>query len=97
VTASLFAACLWALAATVTALLPMRMQYPPGLTLLFLAPPLLVWIGFSNGLWVGLLGTLGFLSMFRRPLIYFGRRALGPAVTESPPTKEADGDHRSTP
>ena len=74
---SLVTACLWALAATVTALLPMRLQYLPGLTLLFIAPPLLVWIAVSHGPWIGLLGALGFLSMFRRPLIYFGRRALG--------------------
>lgn len=75
--ASLIAACLWVLAATVTALLPMRMQYPPGLTLLILAPVLIVWLGVDFGLWVALIGLAGFLSMFRNPLIYVTRKALG--------------------
>jgi len=97
VTASLFAACLWAIAATVTALLPMRLQFPPGVTLLILAPPLLVWIGFSNGFWVGLLGALGFLSMFRRPLIYFGRKALGWPVRDPRSGADGGGDDATTP
>jgi hypothetical protein len=29
--AALIAACLWAIAATVTAFLPMRLQFPPGI------------------------------------------------------------------
>lgn len=80
--AALIAACLWALAATVTALLPMRMQFPPGIVLLILAPVLLVWLAVVHGpLAVGL-GLLAFLSMFRRPLIYFGRKALGLQVQD---------------
>ncbi|MFO1175712.1 MAG: DUF2484 family protein [Paracoccaceae bacterium] len=74
--AALVAACLWALAATVTALLPMRLQFPPGIVLLALAPVLLVWLAIVHGpLAVGL-GLLAFLSMFRRPLVYFGRKLL---------------------
>ncbi len=73
---ALIAACLWAIAATVTAFLPMRLQFPPGITLLILAPVLLVWIGFDQGFWVAVIASLGFLSMFRRPLIYFGRRLI---------------------
>ena len=69
--------CLWVIAATITALLPMKQQMVPGMTLLVLAPVLLVWIGLTHGLlWVGL-GVFALLSMFRRPLIYFARRALG--------------------
>ncbi|MFZ1663539.1 MAG: DUF2484 family protein [Paracoccaceae bacterium] len=71
---ALLAACLWAIAATVTAFLPMRLQFPPGILLLILAPFLLVWIGFDQGFWVAILASLGFLSMFRRPMIYFGRK-----------------------
>lgn len=81
---SLITACLWALAATVTALLPMRMQYPPGLTLLIAAPFLLIWIAIQHGLWIGALGGLGFVSMFRRPLWYMARRAFGLAVPPRP-------------
>ena len=76
--------CLWVIAATITALLPMRQQMVPGMTLLVLAPVLLMWIGMTHGwLWVAL-GLCALISMFRRPLIYFARRALGLPV-ELPP------------
>ncbi|MBP9183408.1 MAG: DUF2484 family protein [Tabrizicola sp.] len=69
--------CLWVLAAAVTAMLPMRRQMVPGLTLLIVAPVLLVWIGLVHGwLWLAI-GLFAFLSMFRNPLLYFLRRALG--------------------
>lgn len=69
--------CLWVLAATATAMLPMRRQMAPGLTLLIAAPVLLVWIGLVHGwLWLAV-GLFAFLSMFRNPLLYFLRRAPG--------------------
>jgi hypothetical protein len=71
------AACLWVLAATVTAFLPYRRQYPPGVTLLMLAPVILIWLGVRHGLWITLIGALGFVSMFRNPLIYLTRKAMG--------------------
>lgn len=75
-------ACLWAVLATVVALLPMRWQMIPGVLLLVAAPVLLVWIGWEHG-WLWAAGaTLGFLSMFRNPLIYFGRKALGLPVRD---------------
>lgn len=76
-TAPLVAACLWALAATATAFLPMRAQMVPGIALLIAAPVLLVWIGVTHGAWIALAGLAGFVSMFRNPLLYFARRALG--------------------
>ncbi|RVV98617.1 DUF2484 family protein [Mesobaculum littorinae] len=69
-------ACLWALAGTVTALLPMRWQLLPGLLLLISAPVLIAWLGFVHGLWVALLAGAGFVSMFRRPLRHLCRRVL---------------------
>ncbi|MGB3148783.1 MAG: DUF2484 family protein [Paracoccaceae bacterium] len=81
---ALIAACLWALCATVTALLPMRLQYPPGVTLLLLAPGLLIWLGFSHGPLPAAAAGVGFLSMFRRPLWYLGRKALGLPVPPRP-------------
>lgn len=84
---ALVAACLWGLAATLTAFLPMRWQFMPGLALLLLALPLLVWLGATHGIWVALLGFAGFLSMFRRPLWYLGRRALGRPL---PPPRPKD-------
>lgn len=74
---SMILGCLWVIAAALTAMLPMRLQRYPGLPLLVAAPVLLVWIGRTQGwLWVGF-GLFAFLSMFRRPLIYLTRRALG--------------------
>jgi hypothetical protein len=68
---------LWVVAATITAMLPMRRQMIPGVALLIAAPVLLVWIGWAHGwLWLAF-GVFAFLSMFRNPLLYFARRALG--------------------
>lgn len=74
---SLILAALWALAATVVALLPMRLQYVPGVALLIAAPFMIVFIGYQHGVWVALLGLAAFVSMFRNPLIYFWRRFRG--------------------
>jgi hypothetical protein len=72
--------CLWVVAATVTALLPMHRQMVPGFTLLVVAPVLLLWIGLEHGwLWLAF-AAFAFASMFRRPLVYMLRRALGLAV-----------------
>ena len=69
--------CVWVLAAAATAMLPMRRQMVPGLALLAAAPVLLVWIGWMHGwLWLAI-GLFAFLSMFRNPLLYFLRRAMG--------------------
>jgi hypothetical protein len=69
--------CIWILAATVVAMLPMKRQMVPGLALLIVAPFLLAWIGWVHGwVWVAV-GTFAFVSMFRNPLLYFLRRALG--------------------
>jgi hypothetical protein len=74
---SLAAACFWVLASAVTAMLPRRNQYAPGITLLALAPVLIGWLAYDHGLWIAALGLVGFLSMFRNPLIYFAKRAMG--------------------
>ena len=79
-TSSLIVACVWAISATITALLPMRRQMIPGVTLLATALPLLGWIGWQHGWLLAVLGLLGFLSMMRNPLIYFVKRAMGKPV-----------------
>ncbi len=69
----------WVLAATLTALLPMRLQYPPGILLLIAAPGLILWIGAVHG-WVwAVLGLAAFVSMFRNPLRYFYAKVSGRA------------------
>ena len=70
----------WVLLATVTALLPMRAQIVPGITLLVTAPLLIVWIGLMHGPVWAAIATVAFLSMFRNPLIYFWRRMTGRPV-----------------
>lgn len=65
---SLLIASLWVLAATIVALLPMRRQYAPGLTLLILAPLVIGFIGYQHGWLPALGGVLALVSMFRRPL-----------------------------
>lgn len=76
---------LWVVAATVVAMLPMRLQMAPGLLLLLAAPVLLVWIGMVYGwLWLAF-GLFAFVSMFRHPLRYFLLRALG---RRPPPPKD---------
>jgi len=74
---SLTLAALWALAATVVALLPMRFQFVPGICLLMAAPVVIALIGQQHGVWVALLGVVAFVSMFRHPLMYYYRRFRG--------------------
>ena len=74
---SLLLSALWVIAATITAFLPMRLQYAPGISLLVLAPLLILWIGYDHGWLFGVAGLAAFASMFRRPLVYFYRRARG--------------------
>ena len=73
----LIAGFLWVVASAITAMLPMRYQYPPGITLLILAPVLIVWLGIEHGWIVALLALAAFASMFRHPLRYFYRKAMG--------------------
>lgn len=69
--------CVWVIAAAITAMLPMRLQFPPGIALLIAAPVLLVWIGQVEGwLWVAI-GLFALISMFRRPLRYYLGRLFG--------------------
>lgn len=81
---SLLLGCLWVVAATVVAMLPMRRQYVPGVALLIAAPVLIGFIGWQHGWIFAALGLAAFVSMFRNPLRYFWRRARGEAV-ELPP------------
>jgi len=85
---ALIAGCIWVLAASATALLPLRRQMWPGLVLLLSAPVLLVWIGRVHGVWPVVLALGAFVSLFRRPLWYLARRAMGQKL---PPPHQEDG------
>lgn len=74
---SLIIGALWVLAATVIAFLPMRRQFAPGIALLIAAPLLIGWIGHDFGPWAALAATAGFVSMFRNPLRWLARSAMG--------------------
>ncbi len=74
---SVLASCLWVLAASGTAMLPMRRQMAPGLVLLLSAPVLVVWLGVQVGWAASAVAVLAVLSMFRRPLGALLRWALG--------------------
>jgi len=74
---SIIISAIWVLAATGTALLPMRLQYVPGFTLLILAPVLVLWLGYDFGWIWSVAAFAAFASMFRNPLRYFLARARG--------------------
>lgn len=67
----------WVIAATAVAFLPLRYQYAPGILLLIAAAVLIWMLGREFGLLVVLLAVFAVVSMFRKPLRYFVRRALG--------------------
>lgn len=78
---SLTLACLWVLAGAIVAMLPIRYQYVPGLALLVLSVPLVVYIGRDlGGVWAAVV-LFAVLSMFRRPLValvrHLHRRLVG--------------------
>ncbi len=73
----IIAAIIWVFVATATALLPMRWQYGPGITLLVLAPVLIIWLGHDFGWGWSVAALLAFASMFRNPLKYIYARARG--------------------
>jgi len=80
---SLILACLWVLAAAVVAMLPMRNQYAPGLTLLVLSVPLAIFVGAQLGwIWVAVV-LLAILSMYRRPFIALARHLRRRIVRET--------------
>lgn len=94
---SLILGCLWVLASTATAMLPMRRQMIPGVALLIAAPVLLWFIAAEHGLIVFGLTLLAALSLFRNPIIYFARRAMGlpvslPVEMQTQPSPVAEDD-----
>tara|TARA_R110000787_G_scaffold21335_2_gene63150 strand:+ start:933 stop:1184 length:252 start_codon:yes stop_codon:yes gene_type:complete len=67
----------WVFASAVTAMLPMRRQYVPGIALLLAAPVLIVMAGLHYGWIYALLALAAFVSMFRNPLRYIVARLRG--------------------
>ncbi|WP_298933201.1 DUF2484 family protein [uncultured Ruegeria sp.] len=79
---SMIFAALWVICATIVALLPMRLQFPPGIILLICAPALIIWLGYDHGWFWSVLASGGFISMFRNPIRFYWRKWTGREVTE---------------
>jgi len=65
---ALIAACLWVVAATIVAFLPLRYQYAPGILLLLAAPAMIWTLAAAHGPVLALGAVFAVLSLFRRPL-----------------------------
>jgi hypothetical protein len=70
----------WVFASALVAMLPMRLQYVPGVLLLLAAPVLLWMIAQTVGFWSAAAGLLAFMSMYRNPLRFFWKRLTGQEV-----------------
>ena len=67
----------WVFASAIVAMLPMRRQYVPGVALLLAAPVLIVMVAVQVHWLAGVAALAAFVSMFRNPLKYFAKRAMG--------------------
>ncbi|MCB2093747.1 MAG: DUF2484 family protein [Rhodobacteraceae bacterium] len=71
---SLVLACLWAIMASLAAMLPTRdRQWRLAYVLIGLGIPVLGWVTYQNGPWVGLLVLAAGVSILRWPVIYLWR------------------------
>ncbi len=86
---SLILACFWVLAAAGVAMLPMKRQFEPGFALLIIAIILICVIFYEHGWLFGGLALFGFVSMFRRPLLYYARKLMGLPVDAPSAEEEA--------
>jgi len=75
-TPSLILACLWLVAANLRAMLPSRdHHWRSAYALIALGIPLLGWVTYQNGPWIGLLVLGAGMSVLRWPVIYLARWA----------------------
>lgn len=71
---SLILACLWVVLANLLAMLPSRDNHWRRAYLLIAAGvPILGFLTWQNGPWIGLLGLAAGISVLRWPVIYLGR------------------------
>lgn len=75
---SLILACLWALLANVLALIPSNdNHWRRAYMLIAVGVPILGFVTYENGPWIGLLVLAAGMSMLRWPMIYLGRWVKG--------------------
>ncbi len=71
---SIVLACLWAIAANVIAMMPSKdNHWSNAYVLIGIGIPILGYVTWQNGAWVGLLVLAAGASMLRWPVIYLGR------------------------
>lgn len=77
---SLILACIWALTANVLAMTPSRdKHWRNAYILIAIGIPLVGYVTYQNGPWIGLLVLVAGMSVLRWPVVYLGRwlRQLG--------------------
>lgn len=83
-TLSLVLACAWAILANILAMIPSRDNYwTRAYILIAIGIPILGFVTWQNGPWIGLLVLAAGMSLLRWPVIYlarWGRRVLGRAA-----------------
>lgn len=73
-TLSLALACLWAVSANILAMIPSGdNHWRRAYVLIAVGIPILGFLTYENGPWVGLVALLAGMSILRWPVIYFGR------------------------
>jgi hypothetical protein len=72
-TPSLIGACVWALVASVVAVMPGRFHWPAAYALIGVGIPLLGWVTYQNGPVWGLIVLAAGASMLRWPLFHLFR------------------------
>lgn len=73
-TLSLIIACAWLVLANLAGSVPSKDNYwSRAYVLMGLGAPLMIWVFWQNGLWLGLLVLAAALSVFRWPAIYAWR------------------------
>ncbi|MFN3971913.1 MAG: DUF2484 family protein [Gemmobacter sp.] len=73
-TASLVAACLWAIAANIAALIPSRRNHwPQAMALIATGIPILGWVTWTNGPFWGLAVLAAGVSVLRWPVFHLWR------------------------
>lgn len=71
---SLILACVWAVTANVIAMLPSRdHHWRNAYMLIVVGIPILGYVTYENGPWIGLVVLAGGMSVLRWPVIYLGR------------------------
>ncbi len=72
--AALILLCIWVVAATCIGMLPMRYHWRGAIGLMATGAPLLVWIFWTHGVWIGLACIVAMVSILRWPALFLIRR-----------------------